>query len=347
MRQFLFLLFLPFFSACLEPVASDFDQESAGLHEEEILWINRIQRTTDLYGVSDASELDQAPATQYGVPIFEQVLPKMLADMQAGNIQAYSPDIEGESMSVAELSQRLTDFGSSWQDISSLLYVFHVRERGYSRKGGFDAIQEDIEVIWYDLEGRFPEKRLAVVKVADLPYQIETEGKTTRFQEYLRARQYYAFPIRITSRERSYGLRNMDEAYFLREKVIGGRWDTVTFLDGSMNLSEKTPVATEPGQLEAAAGLYTFEPADFPEVQGGTADSIQLYVSIKQDRLEAEWSWKNGEKEELYAENDRVFFTVMGDFFEFVREEESTRVLVKMYGKKGQIVRTGTRMIGK
>jgi hypothetical protein len=334
MRQFLFLLFLPFLSACLEPVASDFDQESAGLHEQEILWINRIQRTTDLYGVPNASELDQAAATQYGVPIFEQVLPKMLADMQAGNIQAYSPDIEGEPMSVSELSQRLTDFGSSWQDISSLLYVFHVRERGYSRKGGFDAIQEDIEVIWYDLEGRFPEKRLAVVKVADLPYQIETAGKTTRFQEYLRARQYYAFPIRIITRERSYGLRNMDEAYFLKEKVMSGNWDTVTFLDGYMNLSEKTPVTLEPDQLEAAAGLYTFEPTDFPEVEDGAADSIQLYFAVKQDRLEAEWSWKGGEKEELYAENAQSFFSLQGDSYAFVQEEEQWQVWVRKYGEK-------------
>ena len=345
-HRFLILLLLPLIGACLEPVASDFENETEVLKKDELQWRIRIPRSIHMDGVEWVSAADSIAAMTYSEPVFEQVLPLLIADIRAGRLKVFGFE-DGhrrEEIPLADLTDKLARLNLDWRDISPLLHVFHVEERGLSRNGTFSATPINLEILWADPDGKIPNHHIARVRVADLNYPIAVAGREMDFADYLKARQYYFFPIWVSTRERSLGISTMDQAYFLREKVLRGHWDSVGFLGYFMNMAEKTPVAAEPAQLEAAAGLYAFDAADFPEVQGGAADSIQLYVSIKQDLLEAEWSWKNGAKEELYAENDQVFFTVMGDFFEFGREGDQLRVLVKMYGKKGGNVRMGRRV---
>ena len=135
----------------------------------------------------------------------------------------------------------------------------------------------------------------------------------------------------------------MDQAFFLKKKILSGQWDSIVWINREMNLADKTPIEANPSKLEEVAGLYVFNPRDFPKVQGGKADSLQLYLAFKQDKLEAEWSWRNGRKEFLYAENDHSFFSVMGDQYEFVEDGDQMSLRVILYSQNPQEVQLGIR----
>lgn len=109
-----------------------------------------------------------------------------------------------------------------------------------------------------------------------------------------------------------------------------GKWNSVTFIDVDINLAEKSPIPAAPALLESIVGVYEFDPADFPQVQEGASDSIQLYFSTKQGKLEAEWSCRNGEKENLYVFTEKAFFSVNGDCYKW-KSDEMKKVEVTFY----------------
>ncbi len=324
-HRLLILLLVPLIGACLEPVASDFEKEPHALKADEIQWVLQVQQEADLNFIRFYSFwTEDTVAARRSRPMFEVIIPAVLSDLKRGRLQAYSPDTEGKKMHLHELNQRMEHVGSSWQDVSALLSIAHIIERGASSPDGFNGNMTYLCLVWHDPQSRLPSKTVARVKIEDLNYPLVLEGKKMTVKQYLQSRQYYFFPLRVHSRERSYDIRRLEEGFYLREKILAGQWENISWIGGALNLSEKQAMSGVTEKIAAFEGLYLCDgrnPAD---------EKRQFYIAARHDRAEVEW--ESGFREILYMSGEQTLFSSDGNLYQLAPDEEGAQVSVRVGG---------------
>ena len=323
----LFSLFVVL-TACTQPLDSDFKGEQEGLGDDELVWILHVDRTLSFVESSERAGQDTLTYRNYNEPIFEQVIPRILSELQARTLPAYDNfETIGEEKPLENLEDRLQELNATWQDVSAFVQGCEIYARGKTRGGFYTSRPEYLRLIWQDPEHLLPSRSFVNVRMDDLKakkYRIRVRGEDLDFYDYMNSGKAVAYPVYLRSNTVEYRTRSRDEAEYLREMVLSGRWPEVKWVENGINISGKEPISLTEHQVIPFAGDYNFTIP--PTDSLGDTTSLQLFLSGGPGFLVADWSDRlNVEK--IIPWSKTRFFTYEGEFYDFLNEGNELRVI--------------------
>lgn len=316
-------------SSCTVPTATDFESHARPLATDELIAIWRFPRHASASPpeVLDTTYLHAQAMESVTTPLFQQVIPKIFADIKAGKLVIREGnDIANiDEPPIADLEAKMRErYETDWQELDPFLLVFHITQRRNVAKKGFLADELELQLIWKDPDGMLPESILGSVRMPDLlelGYTIEKGDNSYEFRQYLKQVVPYAYPIHYKNLDMANGLRTLEQAFFTKDIVLDGKWNELEWLGGEPNLSNMKKLVVPESELQTYTGMYSFEPNQGSELT--IADGlIEVEISVEEDHLLA--SWPNQGPYHLYqifAGGEGKFFTVHGDIIQF--EEQS------------------------
>ena len=318
LRLSLLFFTLAFFSACTDPIDSDFQGEQQGLADNELIWILRFDRAYATGPENGRRSLeDSVEIALYNEPVFEQVIPRILEDLENEEIDGYDNlDAYETNKPVKNPEALLEELGGTWQDYTPLVQVAEIYAKGITLKNKeFISTPLFLNLVWVDPEHNFPNRKFVSISMKDIQqkeYQIEVRGEQYAFDEYMARKRVVAYPVYIRSNQVDYQVKSRREANFLLSEISNGSWSELEWGEEGLNLSGMKPIETSESHLRQFEGIYRFEKMRVGE------DSISqlLYLTAESDFLIADWSSRL-EVEKLYPFKTDRFFSYIGEEYHF------------------------------
>ena len=313
---------------CTQPMDADFQGEQEGLSDDELVWILHLDRNLDQATLPESFFLDTLSYRQFNEPIFEQVIPEILSELQAGTLPAYDNyETQGKETPLEDMEDRLAELGATWQDVTAFVQGCELYARGRTRGGRFISRVEYLRLIWQDPEKQKPSRSFVNVRLDDLrakTYRIRIRGEVLSFEDFINSNKPVTYPVYLRSNTVEYRTRSRDEAEYLRNMVLAGRWPEVKWVENGINISGKKVFAMSEKQVREFTGEYIFQVP--PTDSLGDTTQLQLYFTAGPGFLVADWSDRlNIEKVMPWAPNR--FFTYEAEYYDFYREDSMLKVI--------------------
>lgn len=321
-------MLLALISSCTQPLDSDFQGEQEGLGDDELVWILHVDRAVSFVQTADGLGIDTLAYRNYNAPLFEQVIPRILSELQARTLPAYDNyETLGEEKPLEDLEDRLQELNATWQDVSAFVQGCEVYARGRTRNGVFSARPEYLRLIWQDPEHLLPSRSFVNVRMEDLKakdYNIRVRGENLDFFEYLNSGKAVTYPVYIRSNTVEYRTRSRDEAEYLQSMILAGRWPEVKWVENGINISGKEGITLTEKQVRPYTGdfLFVLPPAD----SLGDSTRLELFLSGGPGFLVADWNDRLNVEKAIPWSKSR-FFTYEGEFYDFLKEGNQLRVI--------------------
>ena len=326
------LAFLIFLFSCTVPVSSDFEQLDEPLSDKETMVEWRLS--------SDASFKEVYPHTPQAVekaqrivePLFRQFVPRVFADIKAGKLTVYEGGSleEGLGAPISNVSEYMSEaYGASWQKLEPFMKVFHFRERrNFSQSGPVKNILE-LVLITTDPEGKSPERYFGAVRMQDLidlDYVFEFEGEKYKLLDYLSEIAFYKmYPTRMAMQAESASMVALNEAYYVKDKIAGGTFGELKFLDERLNSAKLSLVKLPIETLATFQGMYEFQ-QDGKILHTEEGENIMLTIQLESDELVAQWS-HFFLPQRLFAADENKLFSLHGWVLDFEKDANGQRVV--------------------
>jgi hypothetical protein len=316
---------------CMQPMDSDFKGEQKGLDDDELVWILHVDR--------ESMGSDSLTYRTYNEPIFDQVIPAILSELQASTLPAYDNyETLGEEKPLDNLEDRLQELNATWQDVSAFVQGCEIYARGRTKSGEFSSRAEYLRLIWQDPDQLLPSRSFVNVRMDDLKaknFRIKVRGENLDLIAYLNSGRPASYPVYLRSNTVEYRTRSRDEAEYLRDMVLEGRWPEVKWVENGINISGKEAIALTEKEVRPYTGDFWFTLPPKDSLSDSTR--LQLFLTGGPGFLVADWSDRlNVEKVDPWAKGR--FFTYEGEFYDFLNENNELRVV------KGRDTLSGVRL---
>lgn len=315
--RFTVLLFLLALCACTRPVDSDFKGEIQGLADHEVLWVERIPANPNEALSQRLSRRDSARLMFFNEPLFDQVIPELVRMILDGELKAYEDyEFTEEEKLIPDLSERLTNLGASRKDYSPFAKVAELLCIFDSRPGRFQVSPAYLRIVWRDPEGKKPDQSFATIKINEIlntDIGITIRRERISFIQYLVDQDFMFSPVYVRSNERAYSTLSPEEALYLKQKILGGEWANIDWVESGLNISGKRAISLDPKSVKSLEGVYLVEnqdsSRDFPE-------QSELFLTAERDYLIADWSHRF-RFEKVFSWREDRFFSYSGESYFF------------------------------
>lgn len=289
---------LLFLAGCVAPSTDSLTEPNRPLAEGEMLTIWRYSRYASAKEVLDTSATYASQMEAMMEPLFQQLIPQVMADAKEGRLRVYEDDSELSLLNetpIPDLESRLAAaYGAGFDQTGPLQVVMHVIQRRGQKTKGFAAENREMMLIVSDPEGRQPERYMGSVYMADLiqlGYEIETDNGRQPLEDYLVRSADYAYPIYYETADIKAGLRTLEAAFFTRQKMLDGEWSQIEWLALDPNMTDFSVVSMPQEKMAAMQGTYTFAAGqDAYLTNAGEAVTLTLEVGSDKTYLYGSWS---------------------------------------------------------
>lgn len=323
--SFFFLLLLSMLTACMNPLPSDFKgKKTLGLTEDEVLISWRLSKDVNSQESLDMTAEDSALARQYVAPFFDQLIPRLFKDIENKKLSIY------EYVDMGQPSEKQLDIqtqiealngGKTENPLAPFSYKIHFDINHPKQNKNLEGEFIDMMLIWYDVKQLSPEKILGIIKMRDLHelgYTIDMNSKSYPLDEYVREFcAYKIYPVRFRTVDNEQGLQTLEEAFYLKEKVLAGQWNNLSWVKVAaeeLNISGKKPIELSEEKLNQFVGIYAFPP------QGSQSDSSFLEIKLEQGFLVPNWSESSFFSSEFFPSSEKEIFTRHGSILTWMED---------------------------
>ncbi|HHG84616.1 MAG TPA: hypothetical protein ENJ82_07695, partial [Bacteroidetes bacterium] len=211
-----FCLTLAAFAGCMQPLDGDFEGESQGLKDQELLWVLQVPKVNE-------QNLNAA--------LFRDAIPAIVRDVLNGNLPVYEDfAMQMDLQKVRNIGERLKQFGGNKQDISPLYQVFELISLVDLNQNTGLGKPVFLRLIWHDPAGIQADRNFAGIRISDLQnidYQIVTNNTTIELTQLFHQGSFYYQPIYLRTNEQEYTIQTKSEANYLKTMIVQGNWENV------------------------------------------------------------------------------------------------------------------------
>ena len=292
------LIVLLGFVACTTPTTDDFQSPTRPLSADEFVTIWRFPRAATAYEVQDTSQTHAEAMDRYMAPLFQQLIPRILADARTDKlrINEQKNETQMEDQPIVDLATALEhQHGASWQNLSPLMGAFHIIQRRKADTKGFLAQELELELVSQDPNQTLPERYFGSVRMdqlVELGYQIEFEGQVYDLRDYLVKCLPYIYPIHYRTLDFANGLVTLDQAFQTKVYVLEGRWNELEWLGSTPNLTDYQANPQPAEVLQALVGTYAIDPQSTGFLADGEGKVPEVEIRLVEDHLLLNWLHK-------------------------------------------------------